>query len=119
MSSIQPVQYNILLRRYRTYSKTFYFTDGDNNALNLSAYTISAEIRKELSYTSDLVGTFNIDVSDAANGNITIYFNETETAAIAEGNGFWDMLFESVGGDIESWIEGKVEIRESITNVSP
>ena len=118
MSSIQPVPYDHVIRRNRTYEKTFYFTDADNVALDLSTYTVKAEIRKELSYTSLLIGTFNIDMTDAANGNITLTFTEIETAAITESAGFWDLLFEVAGGSKESWVEGEVEIKESVTNVN-
>ena len=116
MSTIEPVSYDVTLRRFRTFSKTFLFTDADNVPLNLSGYTVTAEIRKERSYSSDLIDAFNIDMSDAANGNITISFSESETGAILESNGFWDMLFE-VGSTKESWLEGAVEIVDSITNV--
>ena len=118
MSSIDPSVEDLVVRRNRTYSRTFLFTDGDDVPLNLSAYTITAEIRKEESYASDLIAAFTVDVSDSANGNVTISFTETETAAIDNASGYWDMLME-LGSDTESWLEGVVDFKESITNVTP
>lgn len=118
MSSIDPSVEDLVIRRNRTYSRTFLFTDGDNVPIDLSTKTITAQIRKEESYASDLIADFNVDVSDSVNGNVTISFDETETADIDNPSGYWDMLMED-GSEKESWLEGVVDFKESITNVTP
>lgn len=117
MSSINAVIDDVLLRRHRTFSKTYLFTDTDNVPIDLSTHTIKAEIRKEQDYNSELLGAFTVDTSDAVNGRITISMTDTETAAFTESQGYWDMLFE-LGTDKETWVEGEVEAKGSITNVS-
>ena len=117
MSSIRPTEYNMTIRRNRTFSKEFNFVDSAGAAIDLSLYTITSEIRKEANYDSALIDTFNIDMTDAATGTIVLYFSEVETAAIAPTFGFYDILFDN-GTDKETWVFGQVEVKESITNVS-
>jgi hypothetical protein len=117
MSSIQPSKLDLTIRKFRTFSETLAFTDDDNVALDLSSYTITAEIRSADSYSSDLIIALTIDDSDKANGNIVISLTEETTGEIDNASGYWDMLFV-VGALKESWVEGEVNFKEAITNVT-
>ena len=117
MSSIQPSKLDLTIRKFRTFSETLSFTDDNDAPLDLSSYTITAQVRKEESYASKLVVDLVIDDSDKATGNIVISLTETVTGELDIASGFWDMLF--VVGDLkESWVEGSVAIKEAITNVA-
>jgi len=117
MSSIQPSTSDIQIRKYRTFSREFEFTDGNDVALDLTSYFITAQVREQQNYNSDLIIAFDVDKSQALTGIITISLTEDVTGSLTNSSGYWDMLFESTG-EKESWLEGRVEISESITHIS-
>lgn len=116
MSSFHPSRLDIEVRRYRTWSQTFFFEDSNGDPIDLSSYTVTAQVRKEEDYNSTLITNLTVDASDAVNGNITLSLTDAETGAINKVSGFWDMLFVA-GADKETWIYGTFEFKESITNV--
>ena len=117
MSSIQPSTSDIQIRKYRTFSREFEFTDGNDVALDLTSYFITAQVREKPNYGSDLIVTLVVDMSQAATGKITITLDEDATGALTHSSGYWDMLFESTGAK-ETWLEGRVEVIDSVTHIS-
>lgn len=117
MSSIEATTYDFTLRRYRTFADEFEVTDLNDNPVDLSGYTITAQIREKPEYASKLIHEITVDVSQASIGIIGMSFTVKETSSIKESVGYWDMLFDSGTGDIETWFEGVVNIKESITHV--
>ena len=116
MSDVEVLEHNFTLRRKRTYSKTFEFTDLNDNPLDLSGYVITSEMREGQNFSDAIICDIDLDLSDVANGNVTMQFDELQTAAIIQSTAFYDILFE-IGDFKETWVEGKIEIRGSVTDV--
>jgi hypothetical protein len=117
MSSIEPFIFNPVIRRKRTFEETFEFTDLNDVPLDLTGYVFCAQARKEQRVGSDLVFEFNLDLTNAATGLVRIYLDEVETDDIEESTCYWDLLAE-IGSTRENWVEGKVEVRGSVSDVS-
>ena len=115
MSSLEAVQTNIVIRRYRTFRRDFTFKNPDGTIADLSAYTITSQMRVDNDYGATLIGALNVDDTDKAIGEVSIYLSIAETGLLTPQTGYFDILFDN-GVESESWIEGQVEIRQSITN---
>ena len=102
----------------KDYSKLFTVEDSNGNARDMTGYSFKAQIRKCKSSTTAIV-TFesptSIDISDVANGNITLILTDVETGALDEVNGVFDLQWTTDTGDTNIIIQGKAQILETVT----
>lgn len=102
----------------KDYGKLFTVQDSDGNARDMTGYSFKAQIRKCKSSTTAIV-TFesptSIDISDAANGNITLKLTDVETGTLSEINGVFDLQWTTDTGDINVILEGRAQILETVT----
>lgn len=87
--------------------------DSAGGILNLSGYTVAAQMRK--SYYSSTATDFTIVVSDAAAGQITMTMNSANTANVTPGRYVYDVLITSGSSVKTRIIEGIVTVLPSVT----
>ena len=87
--------------------------DSAGGILNLSGYTVAAQMRK--SYYSSTATNFTIVVSDAAAGQITMTMNSANTANVSPGRYVYDVLITSGSSVKTRIIEGIVTVLPSVT----
>jgi hypothetical protein len=88
-------------------------TDAAGGILNLSGYSVAAQMRK--SYYSTTATSFTIGVTDATAGKITMTMNSANTANLNPGRYVYDVLLTSDTSVKTRIIEGIVVVLPSVT----
>ena len=104
---------NIFIDQGATFTTTVTVTDANDSAVNLSGYSVAAQIRKRHQSTSSVA--FTASVSDASSGEITISLTPTQTTALEQGRYVYDVLITASGGTKTRVVEGQVTVNPSVT----
>jgi len=103
----------LTLEQGANYNAVLDLKDSVGGVLNLSGYTVAAQMRK--SYYSTTATSFTIVVSDAAAGQITMTMSAANTANISSGRYVYDVLITSGSNLKTRIIEGIVTVLPSVT----
>lgn len=106
---------NIDIDKGRDFQKYFQFFDDTGAEINMTGYSITAELRLAEDYGSTLIETFTVDDTDIATGEIYIKLTSVQTAAISQSRGYYDIKITDSAGFISSWVKGKAEIHGTVT----
>ena len=87
--------------------------DAAGDAINLTGYTASSQIRK--SYYSSIANNFTTTVTGTANGEITLSMTAANTALLTPGRYLYDLLITSPGGTKTRVVEGIVTVTPGVT----
>jgi len=98
----------------RDFSRIYNAKDSAGDPIDITAYTIEAQIREELNRTADVIASFTV-TNEGANGRFTISLTDTQTDALAETSGFYDILVQDAGGLRAQWVIGEIDIQETVT----
>ncbi len=105
---------NLVVNTGTTFTQTFSLENSDSSsALNLSGYTVSAQMRKHpgsSSYTP-----FSASVLNPSGGTIRVGLGTTTTATLKPGRYVYDVLISDNTGVITRVVEGSVLVREGVT----
>ena len=104
---------NIFIDQGATFTTTVTVTDSSGSAVNLSGYSVAAQIRKSHQSTSSV--DFTASVSDASSGEITISLTPTQTAALEAGRFVYDVVITASGGTKTRVVEGQAIITPGVT----
>jgi len=105
---------NLVINAGATFSQQFDLAQNDDSApLNLTGYTIVAQIRKHAG-SSNHVG-FTATAMDAANGVILISLTPAQTTALKTGRHVYDIVITDSAGDKTRVVEGSVLVREGVS----
>lgn len=98
------------------FSTVINLNDDDTNlAQNVSGYVVSGKLKRSL-VSANAAETFRCEVTDGANGEISITLPAANTANLRPGNYFYDILVRDIDSNTYSrLIEGIVIITPSIT----
>jgi hypothetical protein len=108
----------LTIRKGRDYSKKFIIKDSAGVVIDLSAYTFKAQAREDWAYGSDLIKEFTIDSSGKASGEVIIKLTNTETLAITQDTGVYDLVLTDGSSIDETYVEGTIDFREVPTALS-
>lgn len=101
-----------------TYTYGVTFKDGANAAINLTGCTLASQIRKTQAAT-DVLATWTITVTDAANGKATLSLSPTITTSmpVTPSGTYWkhDVLLTRADGTKIRVLEGDVEVDAAVT----
>jgi len=73
-----------------TYTHSVTLQDSNSSAINISARSYVAQL-KDSSASTEVVATFDIDTSDAANGIIALTLSSTQTRGLKTGKYYYDL----------------------------
>jgi len=104
---------NIFIDQGTDFSITVDVTDSTGDALNMSGYTASAQIRKTYS-SSTASATFGTSISEAT-GQVTLTLDDTQTTALESGRYVYDMNITSSGGQTTRVVEGQAVVTPGVT----
>jgi len=109
-----PAELNLRLYAGDTFSRSMQFTDSNGTGLDISTWTLAAQIRK--SPSDDIVlKSFTINVTDAAEGEFDISLTSTEVDALEDGVlHHWD-LQATVSTTVTTYIRGSVKVDTDVT----
>lgn len=105
---------NIVINAGANFSQTFTLESGvDNSALDLTGYTVSAQMRKYAGSSTATTFTTNI-VSPATSGRLSISLNATQTTDLKPGRYVYDIVISQSSVKTRV-VEGMVLVREGVT----
>ena len=104
---------NIFIDQGATFTTTVTVTDSSGSAVNLSGYSVAAQIRK--TFLSASATAFTASISNASSGEITISLSPTQTAALEAGRFVYDVVITGSGGTKTRVVEGQVTVNPSVT----
>ena len=104
---------NIFIDQGATFTTTVTVTDANGDAVNLSGYSVAAQIRK--TFLSSTATAFTASISNASSGEITISLSPTQTTALEAGRFVYDVLITASGGTKTRVVEGQVTVNPSVT----
>jgi hypothetical protein len=87
--------------------------DAGGFVLNLTGYQAAAQMRK--SYYSDTAINFNVTVSDASAGKITMTMSSAVSSTVVPGRYVYDVLITSPSNIKTRVIEGIVTVLPAVT----
>jgi len=105
---------NLVINTGTTFSQTFSLESSDSSsALDLSGYTVAAQMRKHAGSSSST--TFTANVVNVSTGQISIGLSSTTTADLKSGRYIYDVLISDNSGVVTRVVEGSVLVREGVT----
>jgi hypothetical protein len=105
---------NLVVNTGTTFTQTFSLENSDSSSiLNLSGYTVSAQMRKHAGSSS--YTTFSSAVLNSTAGTIRVGLGTTTTASLKPGRYVYDVLITDNAGVITRVVEGSVLVREGVT----
>jgi hypothetical protein len=105
---------NLYIDQGTDFSAVIDVVDANGDAVDLTGYTVAAQIRKTYG-SSSATASFTATVSNAASGKITLTLTDTVTAAIDSGRYVYDVNVTSSGGTVTRVIEGQAVITPGVT----
>ena len=111
--AIAPATYDFTLQRRSDHSITLVFKDSNNNAINLTGYTVSAHVWDEKRKTK--YADFAVAYTNRASGTVAISLTDTQTATFTPDSLKYDVLITNGSGLKEYYLEGTITISEGYT----
>ena len=110
--AISPGTYNISLQRRADYSITLQFKDSTDTAINLTGWTVEAQVWNQGRTTK--YADFAVTYTNRATGTIAIALTDTDTATFPN-EAYYDVLLTNPSGLKEYYLEGIVYVSEGYT----
>ena len=111
--AIQPGTYNFTLQRRSDHTIPLLFKDGNDAAINLTGYTVEAQVWEETRTTK--YADFAVTYTDRAAGSVSIALTATQTATFTPDVLKYDVLLTNPSGLKEYYLEGIIYVSEGYT----
>ena len=102
----------LILEQGATFTADVTLIDGLNQRVNLANYTANAQVRK--SYDSVTSYDFVVQITDSANGELSLTMSSANTANIRAGRYVYDLVIQDDNVKTRA-IEGIVTVMPSVT----
>lgn len=110
--AIAPGTYNISLQRRADYSITLQFKDSANVAINLTGWTVAAQVWNQGRTTK--YADFTVTYTDRSTGTVAIALTDEQTALLPN-EAYYDVLLTNPVGLKEYYLEGIIYVSEGYT----
>jgi hypothetical protein len=110
--AISPGIYNISLQRRADYSITLQFKDSTDAAINLTGWTVEAEVWNQGRSTK--YADFAVTYTNRATGTIAIALTDEQTTIFPD-EAYYDVLLINPSGLREYYLEGIIYVSEGYT----
>ena len=104
---------NIFIDQGTDFTMTVDVQNALGNALDLTGYTIAAQMRK--TYGSSNVTAVFTTAHNGANGQVTMTLPDATTSAIESGRYVYDLMITSGSGDKTRVVEGQATVTPGVT----
>lgn len=111
--AITPATYNIRPQRRADFPLDMTFKDSTGTAINLTGYTVLAQVWTKDRATK--LGDFTITITNAAQGQVNLKLPYTITAALTGDEYRYDVMLIAPSGLREYYVEGIVRPSEGFT----
>ena len=103
----------LFLEQYADFSTNINIDDTQGDAINLAGYSASSQMRK--SYYSSTAYNFVVQITNAAQGEITISMNSANTANMSPGRYVYDLNITDRNSVVTRVVEGIVLVSPGAT----
>ena len=110
--SVQPGTYNISLQRRADYSVTLQFKDVSATPINLTSWTVAAQVRNQARSTK--YADFTVTYTNRSTGTVAIALTDEQTALFPD-EAYYDVLLTNPAGLKEYYLEGVIYVSEGYT----
>ena len=110
--SVQPGIYNIPLQRRADYSVTLQFKDASAAPINLTSWTVAAQVWNKARSTK--YADFTVTYTNRSTGTVAIALTDEQTALFPD-EAYYDVLLTNPAGLKEYYLEGLVFVSEGYT----
>ena len=111
--AIIPGKKNFTVDRRADFPIRLTFKDSTGSAINLSGYTVAAQVYNEDRSTK--FADWTVAYTDRNNGIVDISLTDTQTATFTPSILFYDVLLTEPSGSKNYYLEGKLFISEGYT----
>ena len=111
--AVTPGTYNMTVQRRSDHAIQLVFKDSDSNAINLSGYTVEAQVWEETRTTK--YADFSVSYTDRVAGSVSITLTDTQTATFTPDLLKYDVLLIDASGSKEYYLEGTIFVSEGYT----
>ena len=109
---------NLLIYKHTDFEQTFLLEDSQSNsAKDLTGFTGSCKMQRTLNLGG--LTAFNLAFTNRSLGKVRITLTSTQTANIADGKYFYELMLTDPNGVVERVIEGVVIVKHPVTWDSP
>ena len=110
--AISPGVYNINLQRRADYSITLQFKDSTDTAINLTGWSVAAQVWNQGRTTK--YADFTVTYTNRSTGTIAIALTDEQTTTFAD-EVYYDVLLTNPSGLKEYYLEGVICVSEGYT----
>lgn len=110
--AISPGTYNISLQRRADYSITLQFKDSTGAAINLTGWTVAAQVWNQGRTTK--YADFTVTYTNRATGTVAIALTDDQTVTFSN-EVYYDVLLTNPSGLKEYYLEGIIYVSEGYT----
>ena len=111
--AIEPGTYNFTLQRRSDHTIPLVFRDGNNNAVNLTGFTVAAQVWEQTRTTK--FADFSVAYTDRVAGSVSITLTDAQTATFTPQILKYDVLLIDASGNREYYLEGTIFMSEGYT----
>ena len=111
--AIIPGKKNFTVDRRADFPIRLTFKDSTGSAIDLSGYTVAAQVYDESRSTK--YADWTVAYTDRTNGIVDISLTDTQTATFTPSILFYDVLLTEPSGSKNYYLEGKLFISEGYT----
>lgn len=111
--AVTPGTYNMTIQRRSDHSVQLVFKDSSSSAINLTGYTIEAQVWEETRTTK--YADWTIAYTNRSTGTIDMSLTDTQTATFSPSLLKYDVLLTNPSGLKEYYLEGNIFMSEGYT----
>ena len=111
--AISPATYDMTVQRRSDHSIQLVFKDSSNNAIDLTGFTVAAQVWEETRTTK--YADFSVSYTDRSAGSVSISLTDTQTATFTPDILKYDVLLQNPAGLKEYYLEGTIFMSEGYT----
>ena len=105
---------NLVIYKHTDFEQTFLLEDGmSNSAKDLTGFTGTCKMQRTLNLGE--LTAFNLSFTNRLLGKVRISLTNTQTANIADGKYFYELMLTDPDGVVERVIEGVVIVKQPVT----
>tara|TARA_A100001035_G_scaffold125266_1_gene98522 strand:- start:9 stop:389 length:381 start_codon:yes stop_codon:yes gene_type:complete len=109
---------NLIIYKHTDFEQTFILEDSQSNsAKNLTGFTGTCKMQRTLNLGS--LTSFTLAFTNRLLGKVRISLSSSQTANIADGKYFYELMLTDPNGVVERVIEGIVIVKHPVTWNSP
>ena len=111
--AVTPGTYNMTIQRRSDLAIQLVFKDSNNSAINLTGFTVEAQVWEETRTTK--YADWTITYTNRSTGTIDMSLTDTQTATFSPSLLKYDVLLTNPSGLKEYYLEGDIFMSEGYT----